>query len=107
MLSLVGVFFLMLFSGVSAVQNIKVQGADYVNNVTSDRFQIIGIAWVTKTQPHCPLLMFPAINQEARLASLVDPVSTLLATEPSVYAMLPSCSDWASIPSVSITWTPL
>ncbi|KAL8915968.1 MAG: hypothetical protein Q9172_006536 [Xanthocarpia lactea] len=32
-------------SGVSAVQNIKVQGADYVNNVTSDRFQIIGIAY--------------------------------------------------------------
>ncbi len=44
MLSLIGVLFLLFFSGVSAVQNIKVQGADYVNNVTSDRFQIIGIA---------------------------------------------------------------
>ena len=32
------------FSGVSAVQNVKVQGADYVNNITSNRFQIIGIA---------------------------------------------------------------
>ncbi|KAL8805842.1 MAG: hypothetical protein Q9200_005274 [Gallowayella weberi] len=28
-----------------AVQNIKVQGADYVNNVTTDRFQIIGVAY--------------------------------------------------------------
>ncbi|KAL8903105.1 MAG: hypothetical protein Q9207_004154 [Kuettlingeria erythrocarpa] len=30
---------------VSAVQNVKVQGSDYVNNVTSDRFQILGIAY--------------------------------------------------------------
>ncbi|KAL8985641.1 MAG: hypothetical protein Q9205_000719 [Flavoplaca limonia] len=48
MLSLIGIFFFLFFgaiSGVSAVQNIKVQGADYVNNVTSDRFQIIGIAY--------------------------------------------------------------
>ncbi|KAI4229517.1 MAG: hypothetical protein L6R36_000781 [Xanthoria steineri] len=45
MLSLIGVLLLVFFSGVSAVQNIKVQGADYVNNVTSDRFQIIGIAY--------------------------------------------------------------
>ena len=47
MLSLIGIFLFLFFgaiSGVSAVQNIKVQGADYVNNVTSDRFQIIGIA---------------------------------------------------------------
>lgn len=29
----------------SAVQNVKVQGANFVNNVTSDRFQIIGIAY--------------------------------------------------------------
>ncbi|KAI4147535.1 MAG: hypothetical protein L6R39_003089 [Caloplaca ligustica] len=33
------------FSVVSAVQNIKVQGSDYVNNATSDRFQIIGVAY--------------------------------------------------------------
>ncbi|KAL8673017.1 MAG: hypothetical protein Q9168_002540 [Polycauliona sp. 1 TL-2023] len=32
-------------SGVSAVQNIRVQGADFVNNVTSARFQIIGVAY--------------------------------------------------------------
>lgn len=47
MLSLIGFLlplFLWAIPGVSAVQNIKVQGADYVNNVTSDRFQIIGIA---------------------------------------------------------------
>ncbi|KAL8735087.1 MAG: hypothetical protein Q9181_002925 [Wetmoreana brouardii] len=30
---------------VLAVQNVKVQGSDYVNNVTSDRFQIIGVAY--------------------------------------------------------------
>lgn len=29
----------------SAVQNVKVQGANFVNNVTSDRFQIIGVAY--------------------------------------------------------------
>lgn len=28
----------------SAVQNIKVQGADFVNTVTVNRFQIIGVA---------------------------------------------------------------
>lgn len=32
-------------SFVAAVQNIKVQGSDYVNNITSDRFQIIGVAY--------------------------------------------------------------
>ena len=30
---------------VSAVQNVKVQGADFVNNVTSNRFKIIGVAY--------------------------------------------------------------
>ncbi|KAL8935992.1 MAG: hypothetical protein Q9216_005154 [Gyalolechia sp. 2 TL-2023] len=30
---------------VTAVQNVEVQGSDYVNNVTSDRFQIIGVAY--------------------------------------------------------------
>lgn len=41
-----------LFSGLllcatlaSAVQNVKVQGANFVNNVTSNRFQIIGVAY--------------------------------------------------------------
>lgn len=29
----------------SAVQNVKVQGADFVNNVTSNRLQIIGVAY--------------------------------------------------------------
>ncbi|KAL8732509.1 MAG: hypothetical protein Q9166_002723 [cf. Caloplaca sp. 2 TL-2023] len=46
--SLIGFFsalLLLTILGVSAVQNIKVQGADYVNNATSDRFQIIGVAY--------------------------------------------------------------
>ncbi|KAL8702243.1 MAG: hypothetical protein Q9201_004505 [Fulgogasparrea decipioides] len=30
---------------VLAVQNVEVQGSDYINNVTSDRFQIIGVAY--------------------------------------------------------------
>ncbi|KAL8711909.1 MAG: hypothetical protein Q9225_007046 [Loekoesia sp. 1 TL-2023] len=38
-------FLALTISVASAVQNIKVQGADYVNNVTSDRFQIIGVAY--------------------------------------------------------------
>ncbi|KAL8826512.1 MAG: hypothetical protein Q9170_007373 [Blastenia crenularia] len=38
-------FFALTISVASAVQNIKVQGADYVNNVTSDSFQILGIAY--------------------------------------------------------------
>jgi len=33
---------------VSAVQNVKVQGADFVNNVTSNRLQIIGVACVAR-----------------------------------------------------------
>ncbi|KAL9599473.1 MAG: hypothetical protein Q9219_003812 [cf. Caloplaca sp. 3 TL-2023] len=37
--------FTITVSIVSAVQNIKVQGSDYINNVTSDRFQIIGVAY--------------------------------------------------------------
>ncbi|KAL8675812.1 MAG: hypothetical protein Q9186_007583 [Xanthomendoza sp. 1 TL-2023] len=40
------IFALLLWSISSvAVPNIKVQGADYVNNVTTDRFQIIGVAY--------------------------------------------------------------
>ncbi|KAL8854387.1 MAG: hypothetical protein Q9221_000874 [Calogaya cf. arnoldii] len=38
-------FLLWAISGVSAVQNVRVQGANFVNNVTGDRFQIIGIAY--------------------------------------------------------------
>ncbi|KAI4129494.1 MAG: hypothetical protein LQ338_002211 [Usnochroma carphineum] len=37
--------FALILPVVSAVQSIKVQGSDYVNNVTSDRFQIIGVAY--------------------------------------------------------------
>lgn len=29
----------------AAVQNVKVQGSNFVNNVTSNRFQIIGVAY--------------------------------------------------------------
>ena len=36
--------FALFVSIASAVQDIKVQGSDYVTNVTSDRFQIIGVA---------------------------------------------------------------
>ena len=36
----------------SAVQPIKVQGADYVNSVTGDRFQIIGVAYVAVSGIH-------------------------------------------------------
>ncbi len=36
---------------VVAVQNIKVQGADFVNNVTSNRLQIIGVAYVPDPAP--------------------------------------------------------
>ncbi|KAL8693597.1 MAG: hypothetical protein Q9218_001597 [Villophora microphyllina] len=32
-------------SSVLAVQNVKVQGSDYVNNATNDRFQILGVAY--------------------------------------------------------------
>ena len=32
-----------------AVQPIKVQGSDFVNTITNDRFQIIGVAFVFTT----------------------------------------------------------
>ncbi|KAG8527527.1 uncharacterized protein KY384_007679 [Bacidia gigantensis] len=43
--SLAAALFLLLFPAVSAVQNVRVQGADFVNNVTSNRFQILGVAY--------------------------------------------------------------
>lgn len=44
---------LLLFSTtlVCAVQNVKVQGSNFVNNVTNNRFQIIGVAFVIVLHP--------------------------------------------------------
>lgn len=41
--------FCVCFSRTVAVQPIKVQGSDFVNTVTNDRFQIIGVAFVFTT----------------------------------------------------------
>ncbi|KAL8665890.1 MAG: hypothetical protein Q9202_001826 [Teloschistes flavicans] len=48
MASLFNILFALLAwtaSSVLAVRNVKVQGSDYVNNATSDRFQILGVAY--------------------------------------------------------------
>ncbi|KAL2044377.1 hypothetical protein N7G274_003082 [Stereocaulon virgatum] len=43
--SLILAILLLYATFVSAVQNVKVQGADFVNSVTSNRLQIIGVAY--------------------------------------------------------------
>ena len=50
-------FLCFIVSLVSAVQNVKVQGANFVNNVTSDRFQIIGVAYASHLHFTCQKML--------------------------------------------------
>ena len=45
---------------ISAVQNVKVQGADFVNNVTNSRFQILGLAYASFPSPIALLKLIDA-----------------------------------------------
>ena len=70
----------------AAVQNVKVQGADFVNNVTSNRLQIIGVALVFHQvdfhaeKVWCELNKSQGTNQVDRLVSNPDLALILSAT---------------------------